>query len=162
VTRLNVRCVFLTETHFCSVLPQIIHNFKPDQEMLEKFCTSFESKSCPRYQQIIDFARTDPKQSQAIVNKIQNINTNTINAQLTFNEQVTKSFNDARSLVQTHQISDDDKDTINSRLSALETELKKEPQNREQPKIKRFYEWLKNNANWLVPTISSVLTEVLK
>ena len=95
MTRLNVRCVFLTETHVCSVIPQIIHNFKPDQEMLEKFCTSFESKSCPRYQQIMDFARTDPKQSQAIVNKIQNINTNTINAQLTFNEQVTKSFNDA-------------------------------------------------------------------
>jgi len=89
------------------------------------------------------------------VNSNVNVNTN-----LAFNQQVADDFSRAYNEVERRDISDEIREEINIRLTALEAELKKENPNK--GRIQRFVDWFKNNANWIFPAIPHIVEAVKK
>lgn len=77
--------------------------------------------------------------------------------------QITKvesSFNKARELIQQKNIPKEKKDEINEHLTTLEEEIEKEDP--DAGVIQQSWQWIKRNASWVVPILSSIILETTK
>jgi len=76
-------------------------------------------------------------------------------------QQINDAFKEARSLTEAKtDISPDLKKEVKETLLALEEELKrKEP---DAGKIQKSWQWLKRNANWVVPSLTQIIIEAVK
>jgi hypothetical protein len=79
-----------------------------------------------------------------------------VNSQVNFSQQITDAFKQAYNMVETKgELPPEEKEEIKKNLKLLEEELKnKEP---DAGKIQGLLRWLKQNANWVVPTIIQVI-----
>lgn len=84
-----------------------------------------------------------------------------VQSQVSFNQQVTNTFKEARTLVDKKEnVPSDLKKDIKRRLNLLEEELgKTEP---DVGRMQKSWKWLKRNANWVVPTLTKVVLEGIK
>lgn len=84
-----------------------------------------------------------------------------VESQVSFNQQVTTAFQQARNITETKEgIPPTLTEEIKKHLNLLEEELKRtEP---DAGKIQTSWKWLKRNANWVVPTLTQVVLEGLK
>ena len=135
------------------------------------------SKGRPRYfaaeRKIITVSSYD---TRAILNKIEkkgsgqmiqeihgNVYGNVVQAkdlQVTI-QQISDAFKEARSLTEAKiDISPDLKKEVKETLLTLEEELKKKEPN--AGKIQKSWQWLKRNANWVVPSLTQIIIEALK
>lgn len=74
-------------------------------------------------------------------------------------QPILDSFNKIRETIQAKDISEEKKNDILYHINTLEKETQKE-----QPDasiIERSYNWLKRNADWVVPTLTQILIEAL-
>jgi len=83
------------------------------------------------------------------------------NAQVSFNQQITDAFQQAHLEVEKANIPKEQKEEVKTNLKDLEQELQKGKE-ADTNAIKRAWAKLKQNANWLVPTLAQVVTEGLK
>ena len=75
--------------------------------------------------------------------------------------EIINSFQQARTTVDAKQgINTATKDEIKRYLTALEEELKKDEP--DAGNIQRSWNWIKRNANWVVPTLTEVVIEGMK
>lgn len=76
-------------------------------------------------------------------------------------QQIDGAFQTARSMTESKtDISQEVKKEIQENLVALQEEIeKKEP---DAGKIQRSWSWLKRNANWVVPVLAQIVSEVVK
>ena len=76
-------------------------------------------------------------------------------------QEISKAFQEASSLTEAKtDIPPDLKKEVKETLLTLEEEVKKkEP---DAGKIQKFWQWLKRNANWVVPSLTSIITDVIK
>ena len=84
-----------------------------------------------------------------------------IKSQVTFEQQVTNVFQQARDMIKVREnIRPTLKEEIMKHVNLLEKELKrKEP---DAGRIQRLWKWLRRNASWVVPTLAHVVLEGLK
>lgn len=84
-----------------------------------------------------------------------------IESKISFNQQVTTAFQQARKIIELKEdISPTLRKTIEKYVNLLETELRnKEP---DAGKIQKSWNWLKRNANWVVPTLTQIVLEGMK
>jgi len=81
-------------------------------------------------------------------------------AQITI-QQISDAFQEARKLTEARtDISEDLKKEVNENLLILEEEVKNIEQ--DAGKIQKTWQWLKRNANWVVPSFTQIITEVVK
>lgn len=82
-------------------------------------------------------------------------------SQVTFDQQVINAFSLANTIVEDKTgLSGEQKEEIKNYLRQLQEELgSKEP---DVGKIQRLWNWLKQNANWIVPTLATVVLEETK
>ena len=76
-------------------------------------------------------------------------------------QQIDSAFETARSMTESEtEISSELKKEIQENLLALQEEIrKKEP---DAGKIQKCWNWLKRNANWVVPVLAQIVSEVVK
>ena len=76
-------------------------------------------------------------------------------------QQIDSAFQTARSMTESKtEISSELKKEIHENLLALQEEIKKkEP---DAGKIQKCWNWLKRNANWVVPVLAQIVSEVVK
>jgi hypothetical protein len=75
--------------------------------------------------------------------------------------QIVNSFHQAQTqLAAKDDLSEEKKSEIRQQLNALEEELKKETIDRD--KFLGIWDWIKGNADWLVPTLKTTVAEGLK
>lgn len=90
-------------------------------------------------------------------NIIQATNNSTVN----FSQQVTDAFKKAHELIETKEgISAESREEIRQSTKALEAELKSKEM--DAGKIQQIWKWLNKNANWIVPTLTQVVTVGIK
>jgi hypothetical protein len=78
--------------------------------------------------------------------------------QVSFNDKVTNAFSQANIVVEERaDLSEEQKEEIKSYLRQLQDELGKEES--DVGKIQKLWKWLKENANWVVPTLVTVVLE---
>lgn len=82
-------------------------------------------------------------------------------SQVTLNQQVTNAFSQANTIVEDRAgLSGEQKEEIKNYLKQIQEELgNKEP---DAGKIQTLWKWLKQNANWIVPTLATVVLEGTK
>lgn len=86
--------------------------------------------------------------------------TQVVGEQINFNQQVTNVFKNAYNMVEKKEdISSEQKGEIIKNLKVLQEDL--QSKKLDAGKIQKSMEWLKQNANWLVPTIIQVVMEGL-
>jgi len=84
-----------------------------------------------------------------------------IDSKVDINERISKSFNNAYSIVNSDaSLSDEKKTEIRGNLKELEEEVKAEKP--DESKVRRLWDWIKNNAQWVVPTIKEIIEDILK
>ena len=84
-----------------------------------------------------------------------------IGSQVSFNQQVTTAFQQARNMIEIKEdVPPTLREEIEKHLNLLEEELKNKEPN--AGKIQTSWKWLKRNANWVVPTLTHVVLEGLK
>jgi hypothetical protein len=159
------RCNYLSNKNFCRASPSEDTSYRVNTQTIEDYCLN-ESKvsSCKRLLIFQEHMKA-PKNSnpQSIIQ--QNFNaitgnsiTNIVN--LSFVEKVEQAFSEAYKMVEVKELSEAEKEEINLRLIALETEAKKDRPN--VIKVSDRLNWLKKKASFVVPAIISVITEVIK
>ena len=83
-----------------------------------------------------------------------------VNSQINFSQQVNDAFKEAYDKVESKTgITPEQKAEVKKNLVALEEELKRE---RDLNKIQKLWLWLKENANWVAPTVMQVVLEGIK
>jgi hypothetical protein len=84
-----------------------------------------------------------------------------VESQISFNQQVTDAFKQAHTIVDAKgDLSFEQKEEIKQHLRLLEEELGNEEPN--AGKIQELWKWLKQNASWVVPTLTTVVLEGTK
>ena len=96
---------------------------------------------------------------QEIGGKVYGSAVQAVQSEVVSNLQETNKFEQAYEQVRKALISPDKKEEINANLKALEKELLKEKPNKN--KIDAIWEWLKGNADWIVPAIAEIVTKAL-
>jgi hypothetical protein len=74
-------------------------------------------------------------------------------------QQVSSAFEQAYEQVKKAEIAPEKKQEITTNLKALEKELPKEKPNKN--KVNAIWEWLRGNADVIVPTITEIVTKIL-
>jgi hypothetical protein len=111
-----------------------------------------------RFKVEFPFIQTNIQQIQGDVNApvIQ-----AVGSQVNFDQQVTYAFNQAQTIVESREgISPEQKEEIKEQLRRLEEELKS--QEPDAGNIQKLWKWLKQNASWVVPTLTTVILEGAK
>jgi len=84
-----------------------------------------------------------------------------VQSNVNINQQISDVFKKAQDMVDSRTgLSEALKNEIRENLKLLEGELKNRKP--DAGKIQRTWEWLKNNANWIVPTLTQVVLEGTK
>jgi hypothetical protein len=87
--------------------------------------------------------------------------TQAVGSQVNFEQQVNTAFDQVQILIERKEvITLEQKDEIKVRLGLLKEELKK--QEPDVGKIQGLWKWFKQNASWVVPTLSQVVLEGTK
>lgn len=82
-------------------------------------------------------------------------------ARVNFTQTVTDSFKTAHDIVESRtDITHELREEIKENLKSLEEELKKKEA--DAGKVQKLWNWLKRNANWIVPTLVTVVLEGVK
>jgi hypothetical protein len=84
-----------------------------------------------------------------------------VDSKVSLNQRITDSFKQAYSLVESERnVSDEQKTKIEENLGELEEEIK--AKNLDIGKVRRLWDWIKDNANWIVPTLKEIIEDILK
>lgn len=83
------------------------------------------------------------------------------NSIVNFSQQVSNAFNHAYQMIEARSdISTEQKEEIKNKTKQLEGELKEaEP---DVGKIQQFWKWIKQNANWLTPSLTQAVLDGIK
>jgi hypothetical protein len=82
-------------------------------------------------------------------------------SQLTFSQRVDDAFKQAYQLIDMKtEIQSELRGEIKKRVKLLEEELRNPEPN--LSKIQELWKWLKQNANWIIPTLTQIVLEVVK
>ena len=82
------------------------------------------------------------------------------NATVNFNQNITNAFTEAYETIEARaSTTAEEKEAIRSNSKLLEEEIRKEEP--DAGKIQQLWKWLKQNASWLVPTLSQVVSDAL-
>ena len=83
------------------------------------------------------------------------------NSKVSLNQKITDSFKQAYSLVESERnVSDEQKIKIEENLRELEEEIA--ARNPDEGKLRRLWNRIKDNANWVVPTLKEIVEDILK
>jgi len=84
-----------------------------------------------------------------------------VRSEFNFNQQVTESFKQVQIIVENREgISPKLKEEIREQLRLLQEELTRQEPN--LGNIQKLWKWLKQNASWIVPTLTSIVMEGIK
>ena len=84
-----------------------------------------------------------------------------VDSQVSVKERITDSFKQAYSLVEMQRnLSEGEKANIKENLEGLEEEIKAEKP--DKSKVQRLWDWIKGNANWVVPTLKGIIEDIIK
>lgn len=84
-----------------------------------------------------------------------------IDSQIDLNQKITDSFRMAYDLVEIERnIADEQKTEIRRSLGELEEEIKSKKPDRD--KVRRLWDWIKENANWVIPTLREIIEDILE
>lgn len=147
-------------------------SYLADKRLIKLFLAGGEPWMCAEITaygiDVIEHQDNFKTQLPFIQTNIQNIQGN-VNApvtlvagsQVTFDQQVINAFSQANTKVEDRTgLSGQQKEEIKNYLKQLEEELgNKEP---DAGKVQRLWKWLKQNANWIVPTLATVVLEGTK
>ncbi len=114
------------------------------------------------YEHKLKFVDRYPFIQVAIQNIEGAVSGNAVQSMSTVNiTQITDAFNNAFSIVKSEpNVPEEKRKEVIRNLEALQEELKKEKPN--LSKAKAIWTWLKNNANWIVPTLKDIVETILK
>ena len=98
---------------------------------------------------------------QQIQGNIQGNIIQAVNSHINFSQQVTDAFKKAYSTVETKtNVSLEQKEEIKKNLKILDEELQNTK--KDAGKIQKAWDWLQRNANWLIPTLTQVVSDGIK
>ena len=116
------------------------------------------------YEHKLDFASQYPFIKIAIQNidgPVYGSAVQAVDSKLSINQRITDSFKQAYSLIELQSdLSSGEKKEIKKNLKGLEEEVKAEKPDKN--KLQRLWDWVKANANWVVPTLKGVIEDILK
>ena len=108
-----------------------------------------------RYSREFPFVRTT---IQKIYGDVYGPVVQAVESQVNFSQQLATAFQQARSMTKTKEdIRSTLREEIEKHLNLLEEELRRKEC--DAGKIQRLWEWLKRNADWVVPTLAQVVSE---
>jgi hypothetical protein len=165
-----MHCYYLQVGTNCELPSDSVFPYQPTDVDKMLYCRNeYKMQQCPRYLQFIASKKQENAVNSPLVNVTQtqsnqnnNTNSNSTKIKATFNEKVTQAFEKAHNNVVFAQITEEDKDAINSRLLLLETEIKKQPNERDKTKIQRIGDWIKKNGSTAFQFIAPILKELLE
>ena len=116
------------------------------------------------YEHKLDFASQYPFIKIAIQNidgPVYGSAVQAVDSKLSINQRITDSFKQAYSLIELQSdLSSGEKKEIKKNLKGLEEEVKAEKPDKN--KLQRLWDWVKANANWVVPTLKEIIEDILK
>ena len=84
-----------------------------------------------------------------------------IDSQINLNQNIIDSFKQAYSMIELERnLSNEKKTKIKESLRELEEEIKSKTP--DKSKVRRLWDWIKDNANWIVPTLKDIIENILK
>jgi len=84
-----------------------------------------------------------------------------VNSQVSFSQQMTEAFNEVYDKLKANlSLLSEEKEETTNNLKILETELRSE--NADLGRIQKSWNWLKQNADWVVPTLTQVVLEGIR
>ena len=84
-----------------------------------------------------------------------------IDSKVDIKERINASFTNAYSIVKSDtSLSDEERTKIKENLKKLEAEIKAEKP--DKGKVQSLWDWIKNNAQWVVPALKVIIEDILK